>query len=283
MSPLHERLADARDRLVRAGISTEEAALDAEVLARHVLECDRATLLTRARDPLPSAFARLYDELVQRRIAREPIAYIVGHREFWGLEFDVTRDVLIPRPETELVIEESLAALPHRPLVRNIIDVGTGSGCLAVILAVEYAAARVTAVDVSPCALDVAGHNAAKHNVSERIAFIQADLLEGVTGTADLIVSNPPYVPDADASTLQPEVARYEPRTALFAGHDGLAVIRRLLAHAPSRLAREGRLIVEFGFGQESGVRDAAVESGWTTERIRRDLQGIPRVAVLRR
>jgi release factor glutamine methyltransferase len=283
MSPLHERLADARDRLVRAGISTEEAALDAEVLARHVLDCDRATLLTRARDPLPSAFRRLYDELVQRRIAREPIAYIVGHREFWGLEFDVTPSVLIPRPETEFVIEEALAALPHRPLVHNVIDVGTGSGCLAVILAVEYASARVIAVDLSPLALDVARRNASKHNVAERMAFIQADLLQGVTDTADLIVSTPPYVPDTDASKLQPEVARYEPQTALYAGDDGLVVIRRLFDEAPSRLAPEGRLIVEFGFGQESGVREAALRSGWKTERIRRDLQGIPRVAVLRR
>lgn len=283
MSPLHERLADARGRLVRAGISPDEAALDAEVLARHVLECDRATLLTRAQDPLPSAFVRLYDGLVQRRIAREPIAYIVGHREFWGLEFDVTPDVLIPRPETEFVIEAALVALPHRSLVHNIIDVGTGSGCLAVILAIEYSSARVIAVDVSPLALDVAQRNASKHNVSERVAFIRGDLLEGLADRADLIVSNPPYVPDSDASDLQPEVARYEPHTALYAGHDGLTVIRRLLAEAPSRLAPEGRLIVEFGFGQESGVRDAALQTGWTTERIRRDLQGIPRVAVLRR
>jgi release factor glutamine methyltransferase len=283
MTPLHERLADARDRLVRAGISPEDAALDAEVLARHVLECDRATLLTRARDPLPSAFVRLYDELVQRRIAREPIAYIVGHREFWGLEFEVTPDVLIPRPETELVIEEALLAFPHRPLVHSVIDVGTGSGCLAVILAIEYASARVIGIDASPLALDVARRNAAEHNVSERISFVQGDLLQGVADPADLIVSNPPYVPDSDASNLQPEVARYEPRTALFAGPEGLTVIRRLLAEAPPHLAPEGRLIVEFGFGQESGVRDAARQTGWTTERIRRDLQGIPRVAVLRR
>src|SRR5882672_6077036 len=126
MAPLHERLADARDRLTRAGIPADEAALDAEVLARHVLDCDRATLLTRARDPLPSAFGRLYDELVQRRVAREPVAYIIGHREFWGLEFDVTPAVLIPRPETELVIEEALSAFPHRQLVHKIVDVGTG-------------------------------------------------------------------------------------------------------------------------------------------------------------
>src|SRR5689334_13193526 len=114
MPPLHQRLADARDRFVRAGIGRDEATLDAELLARHVLGCDRATFLTRARDPLPSAFDRLYEALVERRVAREPIAYIVGHREFWGLEFEVSPDVLIPRPETELIVEEALAAMPAR-------------------------------------------------------------------------------------------------------------------------------------------------------------------------
>lgn len=283
MSPLHEHLADARARMIRAGIPADEAALDAEVLARHVLNCDRATLLTRAKDPLPSAFSRLYNELVQRRIAREPVAYIVGHREFWGLEFEVTPDVLIPRPETELVIEEALSEFPHKPVVHSIIDVGTGSGCLAVILAIEFAAAGVVAIDSSPAALDVARRNALRHNVSGRVSLVDGDVLRGVDVSADLIVSNPPYVPDADVATLQPEVGRYEPASALYAGADGLAMIHRLLAEAPGRLAREGRLIVEFGFGQESAVREAARQSGWTTERVRRDLQGIPRVAVLRR
>lgn len=283
MGPLHERLADARDRLARAGISKDEATLDAEVLARHVLNCDRATLLTRAQDRLPSAFGRLYEGLVQRRLAREPIAYIVENREFWGLEFEVTPDVLIPRPETELVVEEALSEFPHRPLIHTIIDVGTGSGCLAVILAIEFASASLTATDSSRPAIDVARRNAARHNVSERIAFVHGDLLAGFPGSADLIVSNPPYVPDRDAATLPPEVAQYEPAAALYAGSDGLAVIRRLFAEAPAHLAPGGRLIVEFGFQQESGVRAAAVESGWTIERVRRDLQGIPRIAVLRR
>ena len=283
MAPLHERLADARDRLIRAGIPADEAALDAEVLARHVLDCDRATLLTRARDPLPSAFGRLYDELVHRRVAREPVAYIIGHREFWGLEFDVTPAVLIPRPETELVIEEALSAFPHRQLVRKIVDVGTGSGCLAVILAIEFQAAALVATDSSAAALEIAGQNAARHNVSRRISFVHGDLLQDTGPGTDLIVSNPPYVPEADAATLQPEVAQYEPSSALYAGPDGLVVIRRLLGEAPACLAEEGRLIVEFGFGQEAALRDAALQSGWTVERVRQDLQGIPRVAVLRR
>ena len=283
MSSLHERLADARETLIRAGIPAEEAALDAEVLARHVLDCDRATLLTRARDPLPSAFDRLYHALIARRVTREPVAYIVGHREFWGLEFDVTPAVLIPRPETELVVEEALASLPRRDIVRHIIDVGTGSGCLAVTLAVEFPPANVTATDTSHEALAVAYRNADRHNVIGRITFVQSDVLRDLTEPADLIVSNPPYVPAGDAATLQAEVARYEPASALYGGPDGLDVIRRLVGSARQHLAAGGWLIIEFGFGQEAAVREIAREAGWNVARIRSDLQGIPRVAVLRR
>ena len=282
MPSLHERLADARQSLVRAGIPEREAALDAEVLARHVLECDRATLVTRGRDPVPSAFDRLYLPLVARRIAREPIAYILGEREFWGLDFIVTPDVLIPRPETELVIEEALA-VASRTLTRRIIDVGTGSGCLAVALAIEFASARVVATDISPAALAVATRNAERHKVIGRITLLETDLLDTVDAPAHLIVSNPPYVPEADAPTIQPEVGRYEPSGALYAGNDGLSVIRRLFADAPARLAESGWLIVEFGFGQEPALRAAAADAGWHVVRVRADLQGIPRVAVLRR
>lgn len=283
MASLHESLANARETLIGARIPREEAALDAEVLARHVLDCDRATLLTRTRDPLPSAFDRLYHALIARRVAREPVAYIVGHREFWGLDFDVSPAVLIPRPETELIIEEALASLPRRDVVRHIIDVGTGSGCLAVTLAVEFPLAQVTATDTSREALEVAYRNAIRHNVIGRIAFVQGDLLQDVAGPADLIVSNPPYVPAGDAATLQPEVARYEPSSALYGGDDGLDVIRRLFGSARQHLADGGWLIVEFGFGQEAAVREAAREAGWNVARMRSDLQGIPRIAVLRR
>jgi release factor glutamine methyltransferase len=283
MAPLHERLADARDRFVRVGIAREEAALDAEVIARHVLDCDRATLLTRARDPLPSAFDRLFEDLVRRRLAREPIAYITGHREFWGLEFEVTPAVLIPRPETELIIEEALATMPARDTVRQIIDVGTGSGCLATALAIEFASAHVVATDSSAAALDVAQRNCSRHNVTNRVALVHTNLLDGISQSAGLIVSNPPYVPDADAPHLQPEVVRYEPSSALFAGDDGLDIIRRLFAATSEHLADGGRLIVEFGLRQEADLRDAARQADWTVDRIRRDLQGIPRVAVLRR
>jgi release factor glutamine methyltransferase len=280
---LHQRLAEARLTLTQAGIPPDEAALDAELLARQVLDCDRATLLTRARDPLPSAFDRLFKTLLTRRARREPLAYIVGHREFWGLEFDVTPAVLIPRPETELIVEEALASMPLRDAGRRIVDVGTGSGCLAVTLAIEFPAAQVTATDISDDALAVAYRNAERHNVLARVSFLQTNLLDGISGPADLIVSNPPYVAVGDAPTLPPEVAGYEPATALFAGSDGLDVIRELLAAAPLLLASDGFLIVEFGFGQEALVRDAARAAGWTVVRMRSDLQRIPRVVVLRR
>jgi release factor glutamine methyltransferase len=282
MASLHERLTEARQSLVRAGIPEEEAALDAEILARHVLECDRATLLTRIRNAIPSAFDRLYQPLIARRAAREPIAYILGRHEFWGLDFEVTQDVLIPRPETELIVEEAVT-IASRTVTRRIIDVGTGSGCLAVALAIEFPSARVVATDISPGALAVASRNADRHKVAGRISFVQSDLLNGVEGPAQLIVSNPPYVPEGDSSILQPEVREYEPATALYAGHDGLAVIRRILVLAPKCLAEHGWLVVEFGFGQDAAIRTAAAEAGWDVARVRADLQGIPRVAVLRR
>jgi release factor glutamine methyltransferase len=251
------------------------------VLARHVLGWDRTTLLVHLPDPPPAGFDSRFQPLVERRLRREPVAYITGRREFWGLAFTVTPDVLVPRPETEFVIEEALQlrADTSRSL-RRIIDVGTGSGCLAVSLAVECREARVTATDTSRAALAVASQNAAAHGVADRIQFLEADLF-GDAAAADLIVSNPPYVPEGDA--LPPEVARYEPKQALLAGADGMSVIRRLMDAAPRHLAPGGRLIVEFGCGQEALVRAAAAERGWDVSRIRADLQGIPRTVVLRR
>jgi release factor glutamine methyltransferase len=283
MAPLHARLAAARQAFAAAGIPEDEAALDAELLARHVLECDRATLLMRGSAPLPSAFDTLYAPLVARRIAREPLAYIIGRQEFWGLEFDVTPDVLIPRPETEVIVEEAIASVERRDLYRHIIDVGTGSGCLAIALAIEFPRARLAATDRSAQALAVAERNAVRHGVNSRVTFLNTDLLDGVADAANLIVSNPPYVSSADRGALQPEVGEYEPEGALFAGDDGLDVIRRLFAAAPAHLADGGLLLVEFGFGQEAPLRAVAAAAGWTVVRVREDLQSIPRVAVLRR
>jgi release factor glutamine methyltransferase len=243
-----------------------------------VLGWDRAVLLTRGREAATARFADEFDAAIARRAAREPVALITGHREFWGLDFEVTRDVLIPRPETEAIVEAALA-LPHSRRFRRIVDVGTGSGCLAVALASELPAARILATDVSSRALEVACRNARRHDVSGRVSFARIDLLDGVRGPVDLIVSNPPYVPDT--SSLSGDVADYEPARALFGGADGLSALRLLIAAAGSRLVTGGTFIVEFGFGQADTILALAQTAGWTQIELRNDLQGIPRVAVM--
>lgn len=277
---LRERIAEGRQRLVQAGLRAEDASLDAEVLARHVLGWDRAALLTRGRDPATPTFVEQFDAALARRAAREPVAFITGHREFWGLDFEVTRDVLVPRPETELIVEAAIAVVdPGR--CRRVLDVGTGSGCLAVALATELAHARVIATDTSPGALRVARRNALRHGIGDRISFVRANLLDALTGPIDLIVANPPYIPDG--TDLPADVAHYEPAAALYAGPDGLAVLRRLISTAAARLAGGGAFIVEFGVGQSGSVRLLADRAGWPRVELRNDLQGIPRIAVMSR
>lgn len=282
MASLHEHIAAARQALAGAGFPAADAALDAEVLARDVLGWDRTHLVAHGGDRATPEFIERFDRAVERRLRHEPVAFITGHREFWGLDFLVTPATLVPRPETELIVEEALRTVPAgRPA--TILDVGTGSGCLAVSLARERPGARVVATDLSLEALLVARQNAVVHGVSDRVRFVRTDLMNGLSLTADLIVSNPPYVPEQGADALPPDVIRFEPPAALFGGPDGLAVIRRLLADAPLHLAPGGRFIVEFGFGQEHPIRDLARRSGWTVVRMVNDLQGIARTIVLGR
>jgi release factor glutamine methyltransferase len=278
---LHELIAAGRRRLVSAGFIPADAAFDAGVLARHVLGWDAARLLGHDRDPPPSGFAAAFAAAIERRSRHEPVAYIVGSREFWGRDFLVTPATLVPRPETELIVEQALELLPDRP--GWIVDVGTGSGCLAVSLAIERPAAQVIATDVSHAALLVARENARRYHVASRTRFVQADLATGFAVRAELIVSNPPYVPESRASTLPDDVLHYEPVTALFGGDDGLSMFRRLFATAPPLLADGGTLIVEFGFEQDTAVRMIAEAEGWRVCRVVNDLQGIPRTIVLTR
>jgi release factor glutamine methyltransferase len=279
---LHERIAAARDTLVRAGLPPSDAAVDAAVLARHALGWDRATLLARGREAPPPSFDSPFASLVARRAAREPVAMITGVREFWGLDFEVTPDVLVPRPETELIVEAALNEFPAAP--GRIIDVGTGTGCLAIALSREFATARVIATDISAAALAVAGRNARRHEVAARVSFVRTSFLSGLAANvADLIVANPPYVPSSAAAALAPEVVRHEPHTALFGGEDGLAPIRQILATAASHLTVPGRLLLEFGLGQEPEVRALADGAGWRVLRVCQDLQGIQRTIVLGR
>ena len=278
---LHDHIADGRRRLVTAGFSPEAAAIDADVLARCVLGWDLVRLLTYQREDPPDGFAEKFAAAIARRVAREPVALIIGAREFWGREFAVTPATLVPRPETELILEEALRIL--RPGSPTIVDIGTGTGCLAISLAAEYAGARVAATDISHEALLVASANARRHRVEGRVRFVQCDLAEALRVDADLVVSNPPYVPETSAAGLPPDVVNYEPPTALFGGTDGLAVIDRLLARTARLLAPGGTFIVEFGYGQEERVRAAATREGWTVRRMLHDLQGIARTAVLER
>jgi release factor glutamine methyltransferase len=281
-SSLFQRVIGARERLVRAGIPPDQAALDAEVLARHVTGWDRATYLTKRDEPADPDLAASFEQAVVRREAREPVAYITGRREFWGLDFLVTPAVLIPRPETEFIVEAALMRLRDRARAWRLADVGTGSGCLAVALAYELREAHVTATDISGAAIEVARQNAARHGVGPRVRFVETSLLEGVPGPFDLIVANPPYVPASHEPTLSPDVRDHEPRPALYGhGEDGLDEARALLRQAPSRLAEGGMLLMEFGFGQADAVR-AALEQveGLRFVDVLCDLQGLERTLV---
>ena len=285
MVTLHARVATGRERLRRAGIPPEEADLDARLLAQTVLGWDAARFFTSANEAEGAGFAALYESLVARRAGREPLAYITGRQEFWGLEFEVSPAVLIPRPETELIVEAALERFPDRHASLEAADVCTGSGCLAVALAHERPGARIAAADVSADALRTAGRNADRHGVSDRVELVQADVLDGAGKKAvDLIVSNPPYVPDGDRATLQPEVRDHEPPIALFAGEDGLAIIRRLIDQSGGRLKTGGLLIFEFGVGQTDAVRELISQRpGLTVLEVKQDLRGIPRTAIVRR
>jgi release factor glutamine methyltransferase len=283
MPSVHDRVAAARRRLRDAGLSTAEADLSARVLAEHLLGWTTERLFTDGIEPEPDGFNRRYDEAVGRRAAREPLPYIVGEREFWGLPFEVTKDVLIPRPETELIVEAALELLADPDEAISVADVCTGSGCLAIAIAHERPSADLVATDISEAALAVARRNARRHDVARRIRFLRADLLGGVAGSFDLVVANPPYVRSGDRAGLQPEVLE-EPEVALYGGVDGLDAIVRLIADAPPRIRDGGHLVFEFGLGQDPEVEQYLYESrSLELVEIRRDLQGIARTAVARK
>ena len=274
-----DALADAVPRLAAAGVPEPRA--DAEVLLAHALATTRTGVIAHARDGMPAAGAgRLAALLARRAGRREPVAYLVGEREFWSLSFAVDRRVLVPRPETELVVEVALRLAPG---ARRVADVGTGSGCLAVALARELPRAAVVAIDASAGALAVAAVNVAR--LAPRVRLVRGDLLEAVgPASVDLIVSNPPYVPTGDIDGLAPEVRDHEPRAALDGGPDGLAALSCLLADAPSRLLPGGWVVVEMGMGQADAVqalaaRDPRVDRVLVAE----DAAGIPRVCAARR
>jgi release factor glutamine methyltransferase len=252
---------------------------DAQVVLLRVLGCDGAWLLAHPEMKLSDEQARQYDEWIARRAHNEPLQYILGEQEFYGLMLRVTPDVLIPRPETEHLVEAVLERVPKDAAVR-ILDVGTGSGAIAVALAHRLAQAQVTAVDVSEAALEIARQNAVAHEVAGRITFLKSDLLAAVRGERfHVVVSNPPYV--ANGEILEAQVRLYEPREALFAGPTGLEVFRKLIPQSREALVVGGWLLMEIGHGQLDAV--AGLLADWDGVRFIDGLQAIPRVAIAQR
>jgi release factor glutamine methyltransferase len=273
-------LREAAERLRESGVAAPD--WDAERLLRHVLEWDRAALVARPDALIDGALETRFRSLIEERARRIPLQHLVGTQAFWRHEFVVTPDVLIPRPETELLVEAALELLRgiEQPLV---VDVGTGSGCIALSLAAERPDARVHATELSGAALAVARENASRLSLAGRVAFHEGDLLAPLSArfeSIDLVVSNPPYVDEADRGTLAPEVRDHEPALALFASEHGLGVYRRLVNEASAALRPGGTLILELGAGQRGAVFRLCDDAGLAIVRVLPDLQGIARALV---
>jgi len=286
---------DAAQKVLAAGPHPERARRDTESLLLCALKSDApksnldtnlAWLIAHDSEPLAPDAAATFCDLIERRLAGEPIQYITGESEFYGMSFLVNRDVLIPRPETEHLVEKAIALaqeLVARIPEPRIVDVGTGSGAIAVALAHALPFAAIAATDISAAALSVAKDNAARNGLTDRIRFLEGDLLAPVAGDQfGMVVSNPPYVPESDRNALDEEVRNFEPAQALFAGGDGLAVYRRLIPAAFGALVPGGYVLLEIGYGQQEAVQALLAVAGFGNIEFIADLQCIPRVAVAR-
>jgi release factor glutamine methyltransferase len=277
---LREALTVAAARLASDEHLRPTATRDAELLLLHTLQIPRVTLIAHPDRELSASQRTAYENSIARRLHHEPIQYITGQQEFYGLNLHVTPAVLIPRPETEHMVEAVLKLLPaNKPL--KIADIGTGSGAIAIAFAAHLPQAEITALDISTDALAVAATNAREHNLAGRIRFLQSDLLSALdreAETFDAIVSNPPYVAEADRATLHPQVRDHEPATALFAGETGLDIYRRLIPQAHNALKPNGLLALEIGHDQQDAI--ASLLRTWQNLFFVKDLQNIPRIAV---
>lgn len=304
MTTIKEALAEGASQL---GDREPESRRAARILLAHTLSVTQEHILSRPGDAITETQYAAFLELISRRVHGEPLQHITGHREFYGLDFIVNADVLIPRPETEFLVEQVLKlatfpglgsegqsrVLPEPDPTRQgpsrlIVDVGTGSGCIAIALAVNLPSAAIVAIDISSPALDVARRNAERHGVTDRIQFLHGDLLGPLQqgrfeGSVDIIASNPPYVSTSRPDLVQREVKDFEPAIALYGGPDGLSFYRRLLVDAPRFLKPDGHLVCEIGYSQLDDVRRVADAAGWDFVNLAEDLQGIPRTLTVRR
>ncbi|MBI5048729.1 MAG: peptide chain release factor N(5)-glutamine methyltransferase [Deltaproteobacteria bacterium] len=302
---IKETLAWAEDYLNRYEVP--DAKVEAEYLLTHLLGCKRSKLYLNYSDVMACNELQQYIDFIERRIKREPSQYIIGEQGFWGLSFKVNKDVLIPRPETEVLVEEAVNTVNCKLLNVNgrkeqtnsisqctvhgsqfaILDLCTGSGCIAISIAKEIPDCQIYAVDIAERALDVARENAERNGVADKITFLNGNLFEPLRGLnlkADLIVSNPPYISKKMMKELQPEVKDYEPQTALCGGDDGLDFYRRIIAEAPNYLTKRGHLILEMGYGQAEEIKKL-IKQNKTFEHIdiKKDIAGIDRVIKARR
>ncbi len=289
-----QAITEAAHTLQAAGISDERLA--ANILLAHLLGLDRAQLLVKSNETLDETRYQTFLQMIARRAAGEPLQYITGQQEFYGLDFKVTPEVLIPRPETEFLVEQviNLASLAEQnrdsslTTARHLVDLGTGSGCIAVTLAHHMQNVKIWATDISRAALAVARENAAHHQVEARIEFLEGDLCaplagRGLENKIDFMVSNPPYIAMRDLPTLQREVRDFEPHTALFADEDGLRFYKRLLEEGYVYLKHGGYLVCEIGYGQLESLTPFIRQSNWQLEAVTHDLQNIPRTLTIRK
>jgi len=277
-----QALSEASEELNRSGVP--EARKEAAALLTHVLDVDRSFLIRNSEDMVDEAAFNRFRLLVERRASGEPAQYITGYQDFYGRRFKVNPDVLIPRPETELLVENALSGIPFTDGF-SVCDVGTGSGCIAITVLCERPLVRAVALDVSERVLQLARGNAEALGVADRIQFVKSDCFDALPTSAkfDLIISNPPYVSANVLPGLQREVRDHEPVVALSPGEDGLTIIRRLLIDAPAFLKPEGRLFMEIGFDQGDAVGNLVEPNVWQLVDMIPDLQQIPRIVVLKK